>query len=57
MFPIEWYVRNNLVGGFANSNARKLCNAKFETVGDQVYVVATKPIMAGEEIFVFYKVR
>ena len=54
---MEWYVRNHLVAGFANSNSRKLCNGKFETIGDEVFLVATKPIKKDEEIFVYYKVK
>jgi hypothetical protein len=42
------------MGGFANTKPRRECNAKFETRGDKVYVVTTKPIRAGEEVFVFY---
>jgi len=57
---MEWFVRilrNHLVGGFLNSNIRKFCNAKFVFVGDEVFVVATKAIMSGSEVFVHYKVR
>ena len=54
---MEWFVRNHLVGGFLNSNVRALCNAKFVTVGDEVFVLATKAIKKGEEVFVHYKVR
>ena len=56
-YRMEWFVRNHLVGGFLNSNTRKLCNAKFLTVGDEVFVVATKDIRRGSEVFVHYKVR
>jgi hypothetical protein len=56
-FKMEWFVRNHLVGGFLNSNIRKLCNAKFVTLGDEVFVVATKDIRRGSEVFVHYKVR
>ena len=56
-YPIEWFVRNHLIGGFVNSNVRKLCNAKFVTIGDEVYIQAIKPIKRGEEVYVHYKVR
>jgi hypothetical protein len=56
-FPLEWYVRNHGLGGFANTKIREECNAKFETIGDDVFVVATKHIAAGEEVIVFYKCR
>ena len=46
-----------LVGGFLNSNIQKLCNAKFVRVGNEVFVVATKDIRKGSEVFVHYKVR
>ena len=55
--PVEWFVRNHLIGGFINSNARKLCNAKFVTIGDEIYIHAIKPIKKGEEVYVHYKVR
>jgi hypothetical protein len=54
---MEWFVRNHLVGGFLNSNVRALCNAKFVTIEDEVFVLAKKAIMKGEEVFVHYKVR
>jgi hypothetical protein len=54
---MEWFVQNHLVGGFLNSNVRRLCNAKFVTVGDEILVLATKAIEYGEEVFVHYKVR
>jgi hypothetical protein len=54
---MEWFVRNHLVGGFLNSNVRTMCNAKFVTVEDEVFVLATKAIKTGEEVFVHYKVR
>jgi len=53
---MEWFVRT-LVGGFLNSNIQKLCNAKFVRVGNEVFVVATKDIRKGSEVFVHYKVR
>ena len=53
-YPLEWFLRNIKMGGFANTKPRRECNAKFETRGDKVYVVTTKPIRAGEEVFVFY---
>ena len=56
---MEWLVRNHLVGGFLNSNIRKICNVKFVFVasGDEIFVVATKAIKIGSEVFVHYKVR
>ena len=45
-------MRNHLVDGFANSNERKIVS-----VGDDVFVVATKTIKSGEEVFVHYKIR
>lgn len=40
-----------------NSNIRKLCNAKFVTVSDEIYVIATKRINVGDEVFIHYKIR
>ena len=54
---MEWFVQNYLMGGFVNSNTRKLCNAKYVTIDDHVFVVAIKPIKKDEELFVYYKVR
>ncbi len=54
---MECFVRNHLVGGFLNSNIRKLYNTKFVTVGDEVFVVATKDITRGSEVFVHYKIH
>jgi hypothetical protein len=54
-FPLDWFIRNLKMGGFANTKSRRECNAKFETIGDNVYVVSTKPIGAGEEVIVFYR--
>ena len=48
---------SNLVAGFANSNRRKLCNAKFMTINDEIFLVAIKPVKKGKEVFVYYKIR
>ena len=53
---MEWYVENHLVARFANSNTRKMCNAKFKIVDNEIYFVAIKPIKRNEEIFVHYKI-
>ena len=57
MFPVEWFVQNHKLARFANTKVRRECNAKFVTIGEDVYVVATKPIAAGEEVIVFYRFR
>ena len=54
-FPLTWYVRNHGLGGFANTKDRRSCNARFVTIEDGVFVVATKPIEEDEEVIVFYK--
>jgi len=54
---MDWFVQSHLLGGFVNSNNRKLCNAKYVTIDDEVFVVATKPIKKGQELFVYYKIR
>jgi hypothetical protein len=56
-YRMEFFLRNHLVAGFANSNRRKLCNAKFMTINDEVFLVAIKPVQKGEEVFVYYKIR
>ena len=54
---MEWFVQSHLLGELVNSNNRKLCNAKYVTIDDEVFVVATKPIKKGQELFVVYKIR
>ena len=56
-YSIDWYVRNHLVAGFANSNPRRLCNARFKVVDNEIFLVAIKPIKKNEEIFVHYKIH
>ena len=55
--PLSWYVQHGLVAGFANSNCKQKCNAKFLGIGEEIFLVATKEIKEGEEVFVHYKVR
>jgi hypothetical protein len=51
----EWYVDNHGVAGFVNTrDSRNECNARFETIGEEVFLIATKPINVGDEIFAFY---
>ena len=57
IYRMEFFFRNHLVAGFANSNRRKLCNAKFMTINDEIFLVAIKPVQKGEEVFVYYKIR
>ena len=55
-YPMEWYVNNSCVAGFANTMPdRSDCNAKFVSVDGRVFLVSTKPIGAGCEVFAFYK--
>ncbi len=55
-YPMEWYVKGVTVAGFANTQStRAACNARFVTVNDRVFLVSTKPIDAGGEVFAFYK--
>jgi hypothetical protein len=52
---LKWYVDNHGLAGFANTkDSRNECNAKFETIGDEVFLIATKPINVGDEIFAYY---
>ena len=54
-FPMQWYVNNHGVAGFANTKNKKTeCNAEFETIGNRVFLVATAYIDAGEEVFAYY---
>jgi hypothetical protein len=53
---MEWYVDAIGVAGFANTKPKRSdCNARFETVNDRVFLVSTKSIGAGREVFAFYK--
>ena len=45
-----------MVAGFANSNLRKLCFAKFVTFGNEVFVIAAKPFKENEDVSVNYKI-
>jgi hypothetical protein len=55
-FPMEWYVEGVNVAGFANTQpTRAACNARFVTVNERVFLVSTKPINAGGEVFARYK--
>jgi hypothetical protein len=55
-YPMEWFVDQVGVAGFANTKDRRSdCNARFLTVKDRVFLVSTKPIRSGREIFPFYK--
>ena len=47
----EWYVDGHGLAGFVSRNE---FNAKFETIGDEVFLIATKPINVGDEIFAYY---
>jgi hypothetical protein len=52
---LNWYARKGLVAGFANTKKTKtLCNAVFEFIGKDVFLVCEKFIPARREVFVFY---
>ena len=51
----DWYADSHGLAGFANTKDSRLeCNARFETIGDEVFLIATKPINIGDEIFAYY---
>lgn len=53
--PTSWYAKKSLVAGFANTAKYKnRCNAAFEFVGRDVFVVCTEYIPARREVFVYY---
>ncbi len=53
--PPRWYAKHSLVAGFANTKKTKSrCNATFEFVGRDVFVVCKKFIPPRREIFVYY---
>jgi hypothetical protein len=53
--PIEEFVDNHEVAGFCNTySIADKCNAKFITIGEEVFLVATRCIRRGEEIFAYY---
>ena len=53
--PIEKFVDEHQVAGFCNTKSVMLrCNARFITVREEVFLVATRDIRCGEEIFAFY---
>ena len=53
--PHLWFAQRHLLDGFANTLDRALCNAVFITLGDRIFLVATKPLLAGMEVFAFYE--
>jgi len=54
-FPMQWFVDNNGVAGFANTKYKKKdCNAEFVTIGESVFLVARVFIDVGEEVFAYY---
>ena len=52
--PVRWYANIRKVAGFANTKPITQCNAEFVNIGRQVFILVTKFIPAGSEIFVFY---
>jgi hypothetical protein len=55
-YLMEWYVTGVTVASFANTQpTRAACNAHFVTVNDRVFLVSTKLIDAGGEVFALYK--
>ncbi len=53
---MECYVSEIGIAGFANTKSKLSdCNARFVTVDDRVFLVSTKSIGAGREVFAFYK--
>ena len=49
--PMEKYVAEHQVAGFCNTKSiKRLCNAQFVTVDEEVFLVATRDIRRGEEI-------
>ncbi len=53
--PYSWYAKKSLAAGFANTRKFKnQCNATFEFVGRDVFVVCKDYIPARREIFVHY---
>ncbi len=52
--PRLWFAERHLLAGFANTLDRALCNCRFITVGNRIFLVATRPLHAGMEVFAFY---
>jgi hypothetical protein len=53
--PRSWYAKKSLVAGFANTKKYKIrCNATFEFIGRDVFVVCKDFIPARREVFVYY---
>ena len=53
--PYLWFAERHLLAGFANTLDRSLCNCRFITVGDRIFLESTKPLLAGMEVFAFYE--
>ena len=55
-YPMQWYVDGKCVAGFANTmDKRSLCNAKFVSLKERVFLVSTKRIREGDEVMAYYK--
>jgi hypothetical protein len=53
--PLLWFAERHLIAGFANTLDRSLCNSEFITVGGRIFLMTTKPLRAGMEVFAFYE--
>ncbi len=69
--PLFWFARRHLLAGFANTRDRALCNCsalqlqrsaiaalcncKFVTVCDRIFLETTQPRRADMEVFAFYE--
>ena len=51
---MQWFVDGQCVAGFANTkDNRSLCNAKFVSLKERVFLVSTKRIREGEEVMAY----
>ena len=53
--PHLWFAERHLLAGFANTLDRALCNCEFITFEGRIFLVTTRPLRAGAEVFAFYE--
>ena len=53
--PHLWFAQRHLLAGFANTLDRSCCNCKFIKDGNRIFLVTTKPLRAGMEVFAYYE--
>jgi hypothetical protein len=51
---MAWYAARHSLAGFANTKQKNACNARFIEIGDETFIITTRRIRQGGEVFVYY---